>query len=245
MKRFVTTLAFIAIFSFYGTAQNKYHTLGGEIIFSWADLGETAPQGNLKTRFTIFFHLQSLYHYDFNKNFGVMSGISIRNVGFVYDDVQNFDESGDAVKKKFRTYTAGIPVGLKFGNLNGAFLFGGYEIEFPFHYKEKTFKNEQKDKFTVWFSDRHQSIFHTVFAGVNFASGVSVKFKYYLTEFFNQNFTETQGGIETQPYSGFEANLFYVSLNFNLFRNTNFYYSSEVNSDKLSLSDAKWRSNLY
>jgi hypothetical protein len=58
--------------------------------------------------------------------------------------------------------------------------------------------------------------------GVQFKGGTNLKFKYYLTGFFNKNFTETKNGVQTKPYENFDANVFYVSLNYNLFKNDKF-----------------------
>ena len=131
---------------------------------------------------------------------------------------------GSSTKKKFRNYNLAIPVGVKLGNLNKVFFYGGYEIEFPFNYKEKTYIDEQKTKFNVWFSKRVPSYYNTVFVGVQFPYGLSLKFKYYLSEFFNQGYTESDG---TQPYKGLKANVFYFSITSSLFRNTTAVYKED------------------
>jgi len=43
------------------------------------------------------------------------------------------------MKKKFRPYNFGIPIGIKIENLNKLFLYGIYEIEYSLYYKEKTY----------------------------------------------------------------------------------------------------------
>jgi len=62
--------------------------------------------------------------------------------------------------------------------------------------------------------------YHSVFAGVQFPYGVSLKFKYYLSEFFNQDFTEGDG---SQPYKGLKANVFYFSISTSLFKGHDIY----------------------
>lgn len=224
MKRlfiiFITTI----VFSNISFGQDKlYTTTGGEMIFSFATIDDNGNANGNIMRWSPVFNFQFFGNYDINKNFGLLFGVAIRNVGFIYN-VQD----GTGTKKKFRNYDFGIPVGIKVGNMKKGFFFAGYEIEFPFCYKEKTFINEQKTKFSVWFSSRTPAYYHTVFAGVQFPYGISLKFKYYLSEFFNQNYTENDGN---QPYKGLKANVFYFSISTSLFRGHEVYvteYKKEV-----------------
>jgi hypothetical protein len=57
-------------------------------------------------------------------------------------------------------------------------------------------------------------------AGVQFPRGMNVKFKYYLSEFHNQDYTDSSG---IKPYSGLNSHVFYVSLNFILFHNKKYF----------------------
>lgn len=39
--------------------------------------------------------------------------------------------------------------------MQGMYVYGGYEFEMPFNYKEKRFENDEKvSKFNTWFSSR-------------------------------------------------------------------------------------------
>ena len=107
-------------------------------------------------------------------------------------------------------------------------IFGGYEVEFPFHYKEKTFVDEKKEKFTAWFSNRIEQFQHGVIVGIQFPYGTSIKFKYYFSEYHNQGYTESDG---YQPYAGLKSNVFYFSLNFNLFTPMKVYYDESSRSE--------------
>jgi hypothetical protein len=218
-KKFTFILAFfvLAVLSLNAQTKKAYTTSGGEIIFSFADINNQGNETGNIMRFSPFFNLQSNLNYDPNQNFGVYTGLAIRNVGFIYDD-----PNSSSVRKKFRNYTIGIPVGLKVGKLDGAFVYAGYEIEFPLNYKEKTFDNEIKeDKFNVWFSNRVPALYHTLFLGVNLPYGANLKFKYYLTNFHNKDFEETNSdGSKSKPYEFLEANVFYFALSFDLFKNT-------------------------
>jgi hypothetical protein len=210
---------------FVRSQADTYFTSGGEMIFSFANLEYDATDVNLNNiiRWAPVFNIQGMYNVDFSDNFGFYTGLAIRNVGYIVDNWPSVHEGTPiTVKKKFRTYNLGLPVGFKIGNMDKFFIYGGYEVEFPFHYKEKTFRDEQKDKFTVWFSDRVEQFQHGFMVGINLPWGSNIKFKYYLSEFHNQNYTESTGN---KPYNGLKTNIFYISLNYHLFRNTDLYHS--------------------
>lgn len=194
-----------------------YLTSGGEQIFSGAVLDVNGSDEGSIVRYSGFFNAQVAGNYDFSSAFGGFIGLNVRNIGFIYDVPDT------TLRFKFRTYTVGVPVGFKVGSMNNGLFFAGYEIELPVNYKEKKFENEKKeDKFNVWFSDRNEPIYHSVMAGYQFRFGTSIKFKYYLTNFHNEDFTESVDGVEVQPYKGFKANVFYVSLGFGLFKKESF-----------------------
>ncbi|MCD4680944.1 MAG: hypothetical protein K8S00_11215 [Bacteroidales bacterium] len=220
MKRtYLLIIVIILAFSINVNAQNTkvYSTSSGEMIFSFADLNMAGNEKGNVMRFSPAFNFQNLVNFDFSDRFGIYSGINIRNVGFIYEN------SEYKIKKKYRTYNAGIPIGIKLGNLNKMFVFGGYELEMPFNYKEKTFINESKeDKFNVWFSDRVHLWNSAVFGGIHFPYGTTITFKYYLTNFFNKDFEEVIDGQVTKPFKDFDVNVFYISVSFQMFRNSNF-----------------------
>ena len=197
-----------------------YSTSGGELIFSWADASKDGADATVITRFSPVLNIQYQAHYDMSNHFGFFTGLSIRNVGFIYD--LPYEES---TRYKARAYTIGIPVALKLGEMNGVHLFGGYEFEVPFNFKTKKFVNEDKvEKISDWFSDKTPGFYNTVFLGIQGPSGVQMKFKYYLTNFFNKDYKEADG---TMPYAGFDANVFYFSLSFQILNGTHFYYHGE------------------
>lgn len=205
MKKVLFLIALTAT-TFLSQAQKPYITSDGELILGFAGIDQNGSQESSIPRFSMFFHGQSLAHFDQSENFGWFTGLSIRNVGFIY-------EQDASTRKKFRTYNVGIPIGLKFGDMNGLYLYGGYELELPFNYKEKTFINERKeDKFNVWFSRRVPAVYNTLFVGVRFPRGVSLKFKYYLTPFFNKDYTQVVGGVTQTPYANLDVNTFHIAL---------------------------------
>ena len=223
MKKLIVTL-FIGLFIItVGYSQPKlYSTSGWEMIFSFANVDNNGEEGGNIMRWAPVINLQGMLNYDIGNNFGLFTGLAMRNVGYIYDNYT--DREGHKVKKKFRTYNLGIPVGVKVGNMKKAFFYAGYEIEFPFHYKEKTFKDENKDKLNVWFSERVEQFQHAVIVGFQFPYGANLKFKYYFSEFHNQGYAESDG---YKPYAGLQSNVFYVSLNFSMFKNAKFYYKEE------------------
>jgi len=192
-----------------------YFSSGGELIFSFANVEYMGNNDGSILRFSPVFNIQSYFNYDPNDYFGLFTGFAIRNVGFIYD-LPDSD-----IRKKYRTYNFGIPFGVKLGRMNRTFLYGGYELELPFHYKEKTFVDGKKeDKLTVWFGNRTAPVMHSLFLGIQLPYKANLKFKYYLTGFFNQDFRTTDSaGQAVFPYADIQANVFYIALSFNILRN--------------------------
>jgi hypothetical protein len=226
MKNFIITIVILFLTASGSTfaQKNFYFTTGGEMIFSFApDIDNNGTPGNGNVRWTPWFNVQSFGNYDFNKFSGAIFGLAIRNVGYI-DENSDPNNTTMKIKKKYRTYNLGIPAGLKFGILDKFFIYGGYEIEFPLTYKEKTFINGEKhdNKIKGWFTGRNPCCFHTVFAAIQLPFGMSIKYKYYLTNFFNEDFSEIFNGTEIYPYKGKQVNIMYLSVSFTLFRNAKF-----------------------
>jgi hypothetical protein len=223
MKKLAFILGFAFIASQVYSQSKSYFSSGGEIIFSFATIDHKGESTGNVMRFSPVFNIQGMFNYDMTKHFGGFVGLTVRNVGYIYDNYEvstnnaSNPEETKMVKKKFRTYNLGIPVGLKLGVMNKTFVYGGYEIEFPFAYKEKTFDGDHKDdKFVVWFSDRVEQFQHGFFAGVQMPWGTNLKFKYYLSNFHNMDYVDNDGKM---PYEDLNANIWYFSLSYNLLRN--------------------------
>ncbi|MBX2895563.1 MAG: hypothetical protein KF763_08970 [Cyclobacteriaceae bacterium] len=183
--------------------QRAYITSDGEIILGFANINNNGTEDSGIPRFSMFFHGQTLAHFDQTNNFGLLTGISLRNVGFITD-------AGTDLRTKHRTYNVGLPIGIKVGDMDGMYVYGGYELELPFNYKEKRFENDEKvSKFNTWFSRRTPAVYHTAFAGIRFPRGFSLRFKYYATPFFNKNFTVADG---SKPYQNLEVNTFHIAF---------------------------------
>ncbi len=205
------------------TAQDKkniYTTTSGELIFSFANINYDGDETGSVMRFSPVFNFQNWVNLDQSDNFGYFTGLSVRNVGFIYD-VPN-----TTTRKKYRTYSLGIPVGIKIGNLSNRFLFAGYELELPFNFKEKTFVDEVKEsKKSIWFSKQVKTFSHSLMVGVQMPYGATLKFKYYLSNFFNKDYQASDGqGGTYKPYANSDYNVFYFSLSFGLLKDVDFYY---------------------
>jgi len=225
MKILICVAVFSLSFTVLCFSQSKespskaYVTSGGELIFSLASIEQNGNNENATLRFSHVVNFQVMVNKDLSKNFGLFGGLALRNVGYIMNDY--IDSNGLEYKKKFRSYNIGISFGLKVGNLDKTFFYGGYEIEFPISYKEKTYDGGDKiDKITGWFSNRQESFQHGFFVGIQFPYATSLKFKYYLSEFHNRDYT-TNAGVK--PYAGLKTNIYYFSLSFFLFRNLDVY----------------------
>ncbi|MEI6576314.1 MAG: hypothetical protein WCO63_09075 [Bacteroidota bacterium] len=231
-KLFTLSFFFLFVFSVY--AQKKtYFTSGGEMAFSFANIEQNGNSHESTIRWAPVFNIQTMFNMDMNKHIGVFTGIALRNVGYINNHFKGIESAHPGVeytyKKKFRSYNVGIPLGIKLGNLGGAFVYGGYEIEFALAYKEKTYDGGDKiSKVTGWFSNREEMIQHGFLIGINFPYGANLKFKYYLSNFHNENYVDGSGN---KPYAGLKANIFYFSLCTNLF--TDFHYSAPTKAEQV------------
>jgi hypothetical protein len=223
MKKTYTLFVFCTLLAVSAFSQSKhYFTSGCEIIFSEAIISDANRSNAVSTlRFAPIISLQSMVNVDMSKKLGLFTGLAVRNVGYIYDNYSTVVPEGVTdIKKKFRTYNIGVPIGVKIGNLDGLFFYGGYEIEFPYVYKEKTFNTagEKENSQVYWFSNRTNNLQQSWLVGIQFPYGMNVKFKHYFTEFHNQNF-EANG---IKPYKGLESKIWYISLTANLFKNADF-----------------------
>jgi len=203
--------------------QGIYSTSSGEVILSGADIRFNNVDVNTLMRFTIFFHLQYNWNFDFTDFLGIYTGVGIRNVGLIMEDyfqnvgfinVDNTHENYNKnTKVKKRSFSIGIPIALKLGSFGDNFyLYGGGEYEYMFLYKQKLFIDDNKTKFHEWGSKRVNPWQPSFFVGVQFPYGINLKFKYYLTDFLNKDFRGTDFGYAVD-YSQFQkSQIWYISL---------------------------------
>ncbi len=225
-----------------------YSSVGGEYIFSFVNSSPEVETTNL--RFSAWFHIQAHWHYDFAKHMGAFVGLGMRNIGYTttpesnniylkgftaYNHVtkeyelNNTNSNNDKLTTvKRRAYTVGIPIGLKIGNMaRNRFVFFGGEIEFPFHYKNKGWVNNKKlEKNSWWFSNQVNPYLLSTFVGIQLPGGVNIKFKWYLNDFMNRNYSTTESYIDgagvdqtvvVKPYENVKSQMFYISFGVNMF----------------------------
>lgn len=234
MNKLLFILSILFVTSFNGTAQNVYSTTNGELIFSFANAEYDGVKANDKLRFSPIINVYKYWHYDISTNVGFMAGIGSHNVGFitevptsVVDANSGLGYTGD-VTKRFRNYSLGIPIGVKIGLMEQLYIYGGYEIEFPYLYKEKTYEDGEKvRKYTSWFSDQSPAFYNTVFVGVQMPRGFNVKFHYYMSDFFDQSYVQQDNWTGAQNFYPTKANMFYFSISKTIFKGKEF-----MNNDK-------------
>lgn len=175
-------------------------------------------------RYSYFFHAGMNAHYDFNSNLGVITGLGLRNVGFI----EKISGSDSTVKR--RIYGLTVPVIFKFGNMNNRnYFFAGGEVTMAINYKEKGFVNRgDKEKFNEWFSQRTPLFHPSITAGYQAKYGY-IKFNYYLNNFLNSEFVDKNG---IKPYAGYEVNIMSLTFGFNMPYNKNFYNFPSVSGLK-------------
>jgi hypothetical protein len=224
MKRINTILILLVLIAVCSYGQVKtYVTSGLEIPFSFGDITDNGKSASSTLRFAPIINLETMYNADMSNKFGLFTGLALRNVGYIYDHYTDPDpaNNGAVYKKKFRSFNVGVPVGIKLGDLNKTFLYGGYEVELAVQYKEKTFDGGDKINTTTgWFSDRQKLFQHGFIVGIQFPYGANIKFKYYLSEFHNRGFENSN---QVKPYAALNTHVFCFSLNMFLFKNLDFY----------------------
>lgn len=252
MKRIIISTLLVILVAFCTTqlfAQKKVYTVtSGELLFQWANIEFTddfianSPEGTevvgSPLRFTCWFHLGQYLHVDFNNNIGLITGGAVRNVGFISDE--RLDKDGDNQVEDYkiirRSYNLGVPLALKLGMFDNHFyVFGGAEYELAFAFKEKYWNSHNRDgektKKTQWFGAQTPNFLPSVFAGVQMPRGVNVKFKYYLTDFINHDYTHNTDIIsDLTRYK--ETQTMYISVSWQ-------FETNKVSKKNRSNSDVK------
>lgn len=243
-RSFISILGLVLFTVLQASAQKVYTITDGDMIFSWANLEFTneftnafplAAIENTPPRFTIFFHAGQYLHIDFNENNGIFTGLSLRNIGFTSNEVLPItptagNSSSDYQNYKIvrRMYTIGIPVALKLGSFSkNTYVFGGGEMEFGFHMKEKWWDSHDrqgtKSKVTKWFPDNMETFVPSLFGGVQFPKGLNVKFRYYMSDFINRGFNGNGSPIDLSNLTRYETSqVMSISLTWQLLEDFKF-----------------------
>jgi hypothetical protein len=213
MKKILLLLTILLLMSLpHSKAQKVYPITSGALLFQFANVEiESSSVTNTPPRLTLFFHWGQYYHFDVADHLGFYTGLALRNVGFIYDD-------NTPRKTVRRAYTLGVPLALKLGAIKDhLYIFGGGEYEMLFHYKGKRWFNDNrkgsKVKDTEWFSNKTELFVPSVFAGIQFPKGFNIKFKYYLGDFLNLDYTGPDLGDPNVSFSDFtKLDMFYISI---------------------------------
>ena len=217
MKRiFLITLTCASLQAFpqsTGVSEKHYGTNTGEIIFSGGEVKTGGVKLDNIVRFTMFFHFQHQAHFDFSQHVGLYTGIGVRNVGFI-NKIKSL--SGEDAKLKQRSYSIGIPIALKLGNMEKhSYISLGVEAEMMFAYKEKIFYKGYKSKNHKWFSDNVNLFNPSAFFELHGKKGGFIRAKYYLLDFLkdnDQSFFLPDSSGELIPYHPSSSKLFYISI---------------------------------
>jgi hypothetical protein len=225
-------LLILVLFLLMGTSpvlsQKIYPITSGEMIFSNGTLEFSdeylakypeAQVSGIPLRFTAFFHLSQYWHFDFTGNVGIYSGLGVKNVGIISDEMLYNASPGIETYQPYkiirRLYTGGIPLALKLGSFkDNLCFFGGAEFEFGIHYKEKYWNSHDrsgsKTKYTEWFGSQTQPFLPSAIAGVQFPGGINLKFKYYLNDFLNHDYVNKNFVSDLTRYK--KSQVWYLSL---------------------------------
>ena len=160
-------------------------------------------------RFSYILNLGLNFNYDVSNSFGLFTGVGIKNIGFI---------EKDSVTIKRRVYTVGLPIGVKIGNLSKRnFAILGAGVDMPLNYREKRFTDRNdKDKFNEWFSSRTPDIMPYIFAGASVKPGITFKFQYYVSNFFNTSYSVLANNRRSYPYASYDARLLLLSVGFDI-----------------------------
>ncbi len=186
------------------STNDVYTASTSETIFSFGIVDAAPLNTGTILRFSPFFNFGQQLHVDFSENLGMYVGLGLRNVGMIND-------LNDSIRVKQRTYNVGIPVALKFGNMEGWQGAIGAEAEFAVAYKQKVYVNGEKRKSSAWFDDRTNIFLPSVFVELKGKMGNYVRFKYYLTDYLTSNQKINVPGVEYNPT---QSQLFYISFGY-------------------------------
>ena len=206
MKKFITIYLFLLIgilaFSqeedsliYLNPNKKIYFTDPAELIlqFTQTNIQDNTARNGIRASY--FTNVPYYMHMNFNQHFGIMPGVSIKNIG-----IKTKDEIIDSVsyyKVMRRVFTAGISAAAKIGVFNkGLWFYGGGGVDWAFHYRQKYYEKTDKKHITKkgeWLSNATPNVIPSVFVGVQTPLGLNVKATYYFNDFINQNYKGTFG----------------------------------------------------
>ena len=157
---------------------------------------KTENESEITARSIVFTNFTNFTHCNISNNFGLMSGIGLRNIG-----IRARNETiEDVVYKRTvrRVYTLNASLAAKLGSFSKhCFVYGGGEYDLAFHFRQRLkTKTNSQIKQGEWFSNATNRFLPSVFIGVQLPKGLNVKCSYYFNDFFNKNY---KGKIDNFP----------------------------------------------
>jgi len=189
-----------------------YEMSGSELIFSSGNVSSYGQKLKNEGRFSGFFHINSQAHYDYTPSFGLYSGLSLINVGFINRlPLAN----GDDLRLIQRSYSLGVPLAFKLGNLRKRrYLALGASAEYMFHYRQKAFYNGNKATASDWFPNQVRPFNSAVFAELHSSKGFFIRAKFYLNDFLQdrESAIPVPGTADVVSFRPTQSRLGYVSV---------------------------------
>jgi len=176
-------------------------------LFQLTTVSENGQSLNSVPRFTwrLPFNSKLL---DIGENSRMFGGILLKNEGLIYDRNGN--------RFKHRNISLGPNLGVMLHIKKQFNYVISYGADINLHYKEKVFVNgdrqEKEVRVSEWTSGRVSRFNHFIQTGFTLSDNVYLFGEYYFNDFFNQDFTETVNGVETQPYRNLEVSRFNLGL---------------------------------
>lgn len=174
--------------------------------FSGVDFeSPAAVQPESVLRITAFPNIEIRYSIIQRKNFLFYSGFGIANMGISLKD---------SVKHTYRYLGFGVPLAIQLRDKEDQFQFDlGGGIDIPFHFKEKHYWEDDKEKKSTFYSKQINPLQPWIFASIGF-SFVQIRFKYFTGDFFNRDYRTEVNGIEIYPYKDTRSMPYEISLLF-------------------------------
>ncbi|WP_428229147.1 hypothetical protein [Flavobacterium sp.] len=197
MKSFFT-LMLVYFFSTSVYSQNEQEgtsLLNAEFIFSHSNY----ENGIL--RFSAFPNINFPINLLIGRNnpYWIETGINIRNKGIIYKD---------SITYKNRTISLGVPIKFHLP-FKKPTIFVGAELDYALFFKNKIINNADKQKETDFLSKKINPFQPGITAEILLTKGMRLKASYYITNFFNNNYSDPVNNIK--QYSG-PSNIFYLSF---------------------------------
>lgn len=202
MKKLVISLILtLSVFLSFAQESDKkvYFTDPGELMFQFTrtNIEDNTAQNGVRTSY--FTNIPYYMNINYNNHFGLMPGVSIKNIG-IKTKKEQIATGTDTItydKIKRRVFTAGLSIATKLGWFNkGKWFYAGGGIDWAFHYRQKFYENDGRQKVTKegeWLSDATPKFIPSVFIGYQTPFLVNIKATYFFNDFINKSYNGAMG----------------------------------------------------